>query len=436
MDYSTNTNFLGLTFSLLMAALLLVLPRKYATIPIFLTACFMTNGQRIDIAGLNFYMLRILILVGLARSFFRKEISFLKLNTIDKAMIIWVTSNVIIYTLLRLDSGAFINRLGYAFNILGLYFLFRFLIQDFSEVERVFKYLSVILVLTAVAISVEYFTGKNIFAIFGGVDEISSIRFERIRCKGAFRHPILAGTFGAIFMPLSALLWFDKKNSRLFAIVVFIAATFIVFASGSSGPVVTYLVVLIGLLIWPLREYLKVLTIAGLSALIMLHILMKAPVWFLIAKLSDFFGGGTGYYRSKLINVAIKRFDEWWLLGTDYTAHWMPRTLRIDPTMVDITNTYIRQGVDGGLLTLILFVLVIILCFSSIGKSLSAIEKQPFAMRLTVWSMGTMLFAHCVTFLSVTYYDQIIVFWYMLLAMISISSSLALSVGYAGSREL
>lgn len=36
-----------------------------------------------------------------------------------------------------------------------------------------------------------------------------------------------------------------------------------------------------------------------------------------------------------------------------------------------------------------------------------------------IWSLGVSLFIHAVSFLSVSYFDQMIVFWYLLLAMIS-----------------
>ncbi len=60
--------------------------------------------------------------------------------------------------------------------------------------------------------------------------------------------------------------------------------------------------------------------------LLALHAVMKAPVWFLISRLSEL-TGGSGWYRSALIDAFIRHFDEWWLIGTGYTAHWMPTGL-------------------------------------------------------------------------------------------------------------
>ena len=44
---------------------------------------------------------------------------------------------------------------------------------------------------------------------------------------------------------------------------------------------------------------------------------------------------------------------------------------------------------------------------------------MPIAHRKLTWAFGEALFAHAVTYISVTYFDQNFVNWYLLLAMIS-----------------
>ena len=424
---ATNMNWIGISFTILIGFLLLSLPRKFAVVPIFLTACFMTFGQRINIAGINFFVLRILILIGCVRLVFRKEVFSFKLNAIDKAIVCWVISNVLIYTLLRQNSAAFINRLGLAYNVFGLYFLFRYLIRDFDDIERAFKILAIVSILFSFTIIYEYVTGRNFFSILGGVQkefEIALTRQDRLRCMGSFGSPIITGIFGALLIPVSVVLWFRDGGRKIFAIGTAMSGTFIVIASGSSAPLMAYLCVVIWLLMWPLRMHMKAVRWGIFVALIAIHLYMKASVWFLMDRISGSITGGGGYHRSILIDKAIKHFDEWWLLGTDYTVHWTGRAITANPKMADITNAYIREGVNGGLITMILFIVVLALCFRSIGKALRIMENQPFAKRITLWSMEAMLFAHVVVFISVRYFDQMIVFWYLLLAMISTGNDL------------
>ena len=101
----------------------------------------------------------------------------------------------------------------------------------------------------------------------------------------------------------------------------------------------------------------------------------------------------------------------------------MPTALEVDPNNADITNQFLAQGVQGGLLTMILLILVIVLGFRAIGKALKILENQPFSVKITLWSMGAALFAHVMSFMAVSYFDQIIVSWYFLLAVISTANS-------------
>jgi O-antigen ligase len=146
---------------------------------------------------------------------------------------------------------------------------------------------------------------------------------------------------------------------------------------------------------------------------------MKAPVWFVLARMGQLVGGDA-FHRSALIDAAIKHFNEWWLFGTKDTTGWGLSLLQDgDRYFADITNQFIRVGVNGGILSMILFIIIIIMCFRQIGISLRLNERQPFGMRIILWSLGVSLFVNVIAFFSVSYFDQIFIAWFMLLAMIS-----------------
>jgi hypothetical protein len=168
----------------------------------------------------------------------------------------------------------------------------------------------------------------------------------------------------------------------------------------------------------PWRKYLPFAGRVFAIGLIALHLVMKAPVWFVIARI-DIFSGSTGFHRAYLIDQAIAHFSDWWLLGTKSIDSWGQ-----DQLHGDITNEYISQGVRGGLLTMVLFILIIVVCFRIVGR-LQAYKDLPIAMRTCAWALGAALFAHVLSYLSVSYFDQNLVIWYLLLAMIS--STLAAS---------
>ena len=124
---------------------------------------------------------------------------------------------------------------------------------------------------------------------------------------------------------------------------------------------------------------------------------MKAPVWYLIARLSEIVGG-TGWHRAELIDQAVKNIDEWWLVGSHHTAHWMPYVLPDNPEMVDITNQYIWEGLMGGLLTMILFIVLIARCFQGIGNTVHSSKRENSGNIYVSWALGAALFFSCYEF--------------------------------------
>ena len=212
-DNAQNITAAGLLFSLAMSGLLVALPRRYAILPIVVLVCYMTMGERIVILGLNFTMVRILLVFGWIRLLLKGEMVRLGWNAVDKLIIAWAIVRTVNYTLVVGSSAALINRLGYAYDIVGAYFLFRYLLRDSDDVCRTLRYLAMFIGPLAVLVITEKITGRNAFALFGGVPLISEIRDGVVRCQGPFSHSILAGTFGATTVPLFVGMWLYRRSS-------------------------------------------------------------------------------------------------------------------------------------------------------------------------------------------------------------------------------
>jgi hypothetical protein len=282
------------------------------------------------------------------------------------------------------------------------------------------------LVPLAISMLIEKSTGRNVFAVFGGVPAITQAREGSLRCQGAFRHPILAGTFGATLCPLFVGLWFQRGH-KVPAVVGICSAMIVTLAASSSGALLAVISAVIGLVMWRIRNHMRVFRWIVILIIIALAIMMKAPVWYLIARMSEIVGG-TGWHRSYLIDQAVHHFNEWWLVGSTFTAHWAPggQVLVVDPNNMDITNQFVAEGLGGGLIKLGLFVALIVKGFKITGHWthwMNRREPFPFPSRILVWACGVALMAHCMSFLSVTYFDQIVVIWYWLLAIFSMLST-------------
>jgi len=294
--------------------------------------------------------------------------------------------------------------------------MFRMLIRTRTDIDQMMKIFAVCMLPLALLILSEKATGMNAFAIFGGVPMNAVVRDGVIRCEGPFAHPILAGTFAATNASLFFALWTKDRFNKLLSLIGVGSCIVIAIASGSSGPVLAFVFSMVGMCMWPLRNYMRAVRWMLSGLVIVAHILMKAPVWFLIARIGVF-SGSTAYFRAFLIDRAIANIDDWWLLGTKSTAQW-------GHGLFDVTNEYIAQGVTGGLLTIVLFILIISKAFGTVGKTVRRISKQPAAVGFGVWTLGCALLAHVTTYMSVSYFDQNTVTWFLLLAVISSSEFL------------
>jgi hypothetical protein len=422
-----NPNLSVLATVLLMGIAMVSLPRRFALFPLFIVAAYVTLGQFVVVFTANFTMVRILVLFGLLRMIVRNDFLAIRFTPLDKAMIFWAVSSIVTYTLLWQTGHALVNRIGMCFDTVGVFFLCRFYLQGTDDIRRILTLCAVLLVPLAASMIYEFFTDKNLFSFLGGVPPLSEIRSGHVRCQGSFRHPILMGTFGATMLPLIVSLWWQSGKSKIITLVGAAACVVIVACSGSSGALIATLYGIAGLCFWFLRNQMRVVRWGIVAGLLVLQLIMKSPVWYIFARLSSI-TGGTGWHRAYLIDQAIRYFNEWWLVGTKVTAHWMPTGLLIDPTKADITNQYLVQGVNGGLITMLLFVLIVVRGFSAVGQTVRALGQENFSQKILMWGMGAALFSHCLSFFSVSYFDQIQVFWYFLMAAISTTYAVASAV--------
>jgi hypothetical protein len=137
---------------------------------------------------------------------------------------------------------------------------------------------------------------------------------------------------------------------------------------------------------------------------------MQAPVWALIARV-DFTGSSSGYHRYQLVDQFIRHFSDWWLVGTKDYGKW-------GYDMWDLANQYVSVGDTSGLIPFICFLAIIVSGFKIIGRARRRATDR--ATEHFVWAIGAAMFANVVAFFGISYYDQTMVVWYLLLAIIPV----------------
>jgi hypothetical protein len=409
---ATNIHPAAAVFMFFMIAMVLWSRRSRVILAFLLVCVFMPMMQRIVVGGLDFNMMRLLLIVAWGRVFVRGEYRGFKPGKLDYLFVAW-TASLAIFHVLRVGPGGIVYRLGTSFDALTVFFLFRLLVRRREEVLLIARELAWIVIVLGGFMAYEMATRINVFSIFGSAPLISVIRDGKVRCQGPFSHPILAGTFGAVLVPIFVGAFRGQRKERKLMAAALLFASITTVASGSSGPIITWGVGVFGWGVWLVRSRTRVImgSLAGLAFVI--HVVRDKPIWHLIGRLASV-TGGTGYHRYLLVEAFISRFGEWALVGTSDTAHW-------GWGLQDTTNQYVAEGINGGLATLVLFVWLLATAFSWLRRTRILIERfeGPKSLwALLVWGFSVSLAAHCVSFVSVSYFGQMEQFFFLFLALV------------------
>jgi len=402
----TNVHPLAIAFMVCTSALVLA-PKRSAAILALLSVCvFMPMEQRIVIGGIDFSMLRLTMFVAWIRVFVRGEYRGLTFGKLDRVFVLWVLSASLFYVL-RVGPTGITYRLGVSFDALAAFFLIRVLVRTPNDVLKLWRHLAWIVVVLSPVILYEALNSHNVFGIFRyeGFPNVE-IRHGTVRARGPFSHPILAGTFGSVVIPLFIAVFLGRRNERILFASACVGATIMIVASGSSGPVVAFGVGVFGWVIWRFRRHMRLFLWAAVCIAVVIHFVREKPIWHLIQRLSTI-TGGTGHHRYKLIDAFLRRFNEWALVGTDNTAHW-------GWGLQDTTNQYVAEGIKGGLATLILFIVVLGVSFVQLRHARNFFERLngPKSLwALLAWGSSVSLAVHCVSFISVSYFGQMFPFF-------------------------
>ncbi|MCL4683631.1 hypothetical protein KJ059_02655 [Myxococcota bacterium] len=407
----------ALVATLAMGVWLLWTRRDLAILPIMLVASLIPVAQRIIVAGLDFDMSRILLLFGWARLLFRREVRHIRWCEVDTAFVVYITCGSLAYVIREGTFGAAIYRLGVTFDAFGIYFLLRALLHSSADVLRASLSMAAIACLVGASMLLENVTGRNFFSVFGGVAEYTAVRDGRLRCMGAFSHPIMAGSFGAGLAPIFGMLAMAQPRYRVLAAAGLAGSILIVITSASSGPALALLAAIAGCALFVVRNQMRPLRYAVTAVLIFLHVVREAPVWHLIGRASDLIGG-TGYHRVRLISAFVDNWQDWFWIGTNSVAQW-------GWGLQDLTNQFVFEGVQGGIFNLLGLIAVLTLAFRCIGITIRRAQRaghlspgRRLRLELLAWGLGVSLATHCVSWISVSYFGQMTLIFNALLAFI------------------
>lgn len=410
----TSLSPYALVATIISVILILVLPRKYAVLPLLFISFLVPLNQVLVLGGLHFFVSRIVVLAGLFRLIPGRPKSGLEAlvshyNAIDSAFTWCIIFQAVAAIILFGDMPALINQSGFVFDSLGTYYLLRYFLLDQDDIYRTLKFLATVTVVLAVCMVIEQVSVVNVFGYVSATPLIPAIREGKIRSQASFMHPLTAGCFAATLLPLFLLLWKNGK-ARFMALFGVIGSTVMTFTANSSTPLLAYAAGLLAVALWPIRRKMRAVRWGIVVGLVGLSLIMKAPVWFIMSHI-DLTGGSSGYHRALVVDQFIRHFSDWWLIGVKDTGSW-------GWDLWDVQNTFVNVGETGGLAALTFLILMLSRCYARIGDARKAVEGEP-QQQWCLWFLGAALFSNIVAFFGVDYFDQSKTAWFMLVAMLS-----------------
>jgi len=410
---ASNMHPVVLVATVLAVLSVLVLRRKLGVAPVLIVIFLTPAGQQLFLGGFHFFVFRIIIIAGVLRVLQHKSgsrFSLLgaRLTPIEKVFFPWAILHAVVFILLYRESSAAANQFGFLLDSCGGYIVFRYFIRSKEDILRAMKSMTVVAAVLALCMLYEHLRHFNPFSYINNWAIVPLVREGKVRSQGTFGNSITAGSFGATLLPLFCWLWKSEK-ARLSGAIGLLASTTIVMTSVASTPMSAYLGGILALFMWPIRRHMRAVRWGIVIVLASLALVMKAPVWFLLARID--FIGGHGWDRAALVDQFVRHFSEWWLLGTANNANWGADTW-------DACNQFVSEGLSGGIIGFVLFIVMVSRAFGMIGRARKKVEHK-FRQEWFFWCLGAALFGHMVAFWGIDYFDQTRLWWFVFLAMIS-----------------
>ena len=147
---------------------MLRLPRKYALLPAVAVVFLTPTGQQVLIGGFHFFVMRMLVVIGLARIAWAKASGKTRIfsngvQLIDRLFFAWAILHAATFVLLFKDMGAVTYEIAFLLDACG-YMMFRHFIQDREDVLRITKTLAVAATVLGICMGYEYLTRVNVFS--------------------------------------------------------------------------------------------------------------------------------------------------------------------------------------------------------------------------------------------------------------------------------
>jgi hypothetical protein len=269
---------------------------------------------------------------------------------------IWVVFAQIVAGAVFTDLATHIGRV---FDTVLMYFVARASIRSIDDVRSSLLPLGLAAVTMGMLGAIEAATQYSPYATlerFRGwtwINKVPEFRMGFLRSKASTSHSIY---FGMSMLVISGFAWgMTRLNQRRFLnLQIFFMGCLGVFASLSSGPLSGLVVFGILCIFQRFTNLIKPALVLLVLAIFATELLSNRHFYDVIDRFT--FSAGTAYYRGRLIEVGLSRWQEYWLVGvgSNWPHHW---GLLVDGRKhVDVVNHFLLLAIYAGFVNPILYI--------------------------------------------------------------------------------
>ncbi len=300
------------------------------------------------------------------------------------------------------------NRAGFVMDTVFVYLAVRLIVVDRPSFVTIAKAVSIITVFLAVHAVVETFTGKSLYAGLGqycpwahtkGMEY--QTRYGLNRAMGPPGETILFGLSFASLVPMIWMLRHESLSWGRWAYTLSFIAICGVAATVSSGPYLALIVVLGCLSLEYAKSLVKPLIVLFIIGCAAIEVISNRHFYHVLADFT--MDPVSGWYRARLIDVAIMQLPNYWLTGYGFVdPGWGPLINALPRT--DAVNDYVVHAMTYGLFGLIAYVAVLSRSIYDVARCYSA-THSPW-MKSCCWALASSLLGLLFAIWSVSMFGQ------------------------------
>jgi len=400
-------NSLTVAVSVLFSSLALILPAPYSLAVYVAALVSYPNYVKMNIAGLDFTVLRVVILAVLLRGIIAASSKPMRFRMLDLLVLLVFVAELAAGLMTSPSFMDFvINRAGATFDMLLPYFAVRLIIRNRGHLKKFLVASLLLMIPTALLGVYQCLTGFNPYAplenlVYWNVKPSEyGKRFNLTRANASFAHPIIFGLIYAMFIPVFVGLRKSFKRYQwvwLAGIGVILLGVLSSVSSGTYLAVMIFTAFLVG---YRFRRYWKPVVAICILGLLIVDIISNRN-WYHV--MSDFtLNSRTAWYRGRLMEVAVFEggMSGHWAAGYGYGQEpgW---GARIDGrNYTDMVNHYLLVLARSGLIGFIPFVLMNVWVVKHLNRAWKRAATE--ADRYMVWGLSAAFFALALSTFSVS----------------------------------